>query len=106
MIIIISFLTNWCSGHKNRFCDELLSNKGEGTITLSSFLLSSHSLLSRETPSLERIIISNECLALGSVIEGVPNSLRWVSYEDIFLRFGFELIRMKFFSHKHRNSKL
>src|SRR3954454_13422332 len=37
------------------FCDELLSNKGEGTVTLSSFLLSSHSLLSRETPSLESI---------------------------------------------------
>ena len=29
------------------------------------------------------------------MIEGVPNSLLWVSYEDIFLRFGFELIRMK-----------
>src|SRR3954465_4199711 len=40
-------------------------------------------------------ILSNECLAFGSVIEGVPNSLLWVSYEDIFLRFGFELIRMK-----------
>src|SRR3954471_5208962 len=51
-------------------------------------LLSSHSPLS---------ILSNECLAFGSVIEGVPNSLLWVSYEDIFLRFGFELIRMKLF---------
>src|SRR3954464_12497602 len=60
-------------------------------------LLSSHSLLSRETPSLERSIISNECLALGSVIEGVPNSLLWVSYEDTFLRFGFELIMLKLF---------
>ena len=29
------------------------------------------------------------------MIEGVPNSLLWVSYEDAFLRFGFELIRVK-----------
>src|SRR3954470_15965470 len=42
-------------------------------------------------------ILSNEYLAFGSVIEGVPNCLLWVSYEDIFLRFGFELIRMKLF---------
>src|SRR3954465_1229018 len=61
-------------------------------------LLSSHSLLSRETPSLERIhFFSNKCLAFGSVIEGVPNCLLWVSYEDTFLRFGFELIRLKLF---------
>ena len=31
------------------------------------------------------------------MIEGVPNSSLWVSYEDIFLRFGFELIRLKLF---------
>ena len=31
------------------------------------------------------------------MIEGVPNSLFWVSYEDTFLRFGFELIRLKTF---------
>src|SRR3954470_11633240 len=43
-------------------------------------------------------ILSNEYLAFGSVIEGVPNCLLWVSYEDIFLRFGFELIRMKLFT--------
>src|ERR671910_2743960 len=60
-------------------------------------LLSSHSLLSRETPSLERIHLSNEYLAFGSMIEGVPNSLLWVSYEDTFLQFGFELIRLKLF---------
>src|SRR3954464_11350024 len=60
-------------------------------------LLSSHSLLSRETPSLKGSIFSNKCLAFGSVIEGVPNCLLWVSYEDTFLRFGFELIRLKLF---------
>src|SRR3954464_1208431 len=69
-------------------------------------LLSSHSLLSRETPSLERSILSNECLAFGSVIEGVPNCLLWVSYEDTFLRFGFELYHDETFSDKHRNPKL
>ena len=29
------------------------------------------------------------------MIEGVPNSFFWVSYEDALLRYGFELIRMK-----------
>ena len=29
------------------------------------------------------------------MIEGVPNSFFWVSYEDALLRFGFELIRLK-----------
>ena len=29
------------------------------------------------------------------MIEGVPNSFLWVSYEDALLRFGFELIRLK-----------
>ena len=60
-------------------------------------LLSSNSLLSRETPSLEGSILSNKDFSFGSVIEGVPNSFLWVSYEDTFLRFGFELIRMKLF---------
>ena len=30
-----------------------------------------------------------------SLIEGVPNSFFWVSYEDTLFRFGFELIRLK-----------
>src|SRR5918995_7367973 len=39
--------------------------------------------------------LSNKSLAFGSVIEGVSNSLLWISYEVTFLRFGFELIRLK-----------
>ena len=31
------------------------------------------------------------------MIEGVPNSFLWVSYENAFLRFGFELMRLKIF---------
>ena len=31
------------------------------------------------------------------MIEGVPNSFFWVSYEDALLHFGFELIRLKLF---------
>src|SRR5215216_338511 len=58
-------------------------------------LLSSHSLLSREIPSLERTLISNKYLSFGSVVEGVPNSFLRVSYEDALLRFKFELIRQK-----------
>ena len=54
----------------------------------------------------DRSILSNEYLAYGSVIEGVPNSLLWVSYEGTFLRFGFELYQVEAFSHKHRNPKL
>src|SRR6266496_63752 len=61
-------------------------------------LLSSHSLLSRENSfSRKDPIFSNKNLAFGSVIEGVPNSLFWVSYEDLLLRFGFELIMLKLF---------
>ena len=52
-------------------------------------------LVVRETP-LERIHLSNEYLAFGSVIEGVPNNFLWVFYEDTLLRLGFELLRLKF----------
>ena len=31
------------------------------------------------------------------MVEGVPNSFFWVSYEDALLRFGFELIKLKLF---------
>ena len=58
-------------------------------------LLSSHSLLSRETPSLERIHLSNKDLAVGYMVEGVPNYFLRLSYEDALLQFGFELIRLK-----------
>src|SRR5215216_6992881 len=40
-------------------------------------------------------ILGNKDLALGSVVEGVPNCFLRVSYEDALLRFGFELIRLK-----------
>src|SRR3954463_15043600 len=58
-------------------------------------LLSSHSFLSRETPSLKGSILGNKDLAFGFVVEGVPNCFLRVSYEDALLRFGFELIRLK-----------
>jgi hypothetical protein len=29
------------------------------------------------------------------VVEGAPNGLFWVSYEDALIRFGFDLIRLK-----------
>src|SRR5215216_7079827 len=41
-------------------------------------------------------ILGNKDLALGSVIEGIPNRFLRVSYEDAFFRFGFEFIRLKF----------
>ena len=58
------------------------------------FVARSGSFLEKEL-LLKGFILSNEYLAFGYVIEGVPNSFLWVSYEDTFLRFGFELIRMK-----------
>ena len=39
--------------------------------------------------------LSDKQFALGSEIEGVPNYHLWVSYEDVFVRFGFELLRLK-----------
>ena len=44
---------------------------------------------------LNRSILSNGYLAFGSVIEGVPNNLLWVSYEDTFL-LGNVVISKKF----------
>ena len=41
--------------------------------------------------------LATNVFSFGTVIEGVPNSFLWVSYEDTFLRFGFELIRLKLF---------
>ena len=41
--------------------------------------------------------ITFQNLEFWDVIEGVPNSLLWVSYEGTFLGFGFELIRLKLF---------
>ena len=97
MIIIIIFLTNWCRNHWNWFPWWTTFQFWRRYKLPFQALLSSHSLLSRETPSLERIHLSNKYFAFGSVIEGVPNSFLWVFYEDALLRFGFELIRLKLF---------
>src|SRR3989337_1233308 len=40
-------------------------------------------------------ILSDKHFALGSEIEGIPNRLFWVSYEDAFFRFGFKLFQLK-----------
>ena len=37
-------------------------------------------------------VLSDKQFALGSEIEGIPNCHLWVSYEDVFVRFGFELL--------------
>src|SRR3989337_114754 len=58
-------------------------------------LLFSHSLLSRETPSLESFHSWQQISCLRFVVEGVPNCFFRVSYEDALLQFGFELIRLK-----------
>ena len=83
-------------------CDELLSNKGAGIVTSSSstFLpLTSfeRNSFSRETPSPERIHSQQRISCLRICDRRCTQHFFWVSYEDIFLRFGFELIRMKLF---------
>ena len=42
-------------------------------------------------------VLSDKHFAIGSEIEGIPNHLFSVSYEDAFVRFGFELISLKLF---------
>src|SRR4051812_14166760 len=106
MIIIIASLLIGVVVTRTDFCDELLSNKGEGTITLSSFLLSSHSLLSRESPSLERIHSQQRISCLRICDRRCTQQSPLGTYEDTFLRFGFELYQDETFSHKHRNPKL
>mgnify|MGYP005831925825 CR=1 FL=1 len=88
------------------FCDELLSNKVEGTITLSSFLLSSHLLLSRETPSLERIHYKQRmsCLRICDrrCTQQSPLGILWRHISPIWVW----AYQDETFSHKHRNPKL
>ena len=40
-------------------------------------------------------VLSDKQFALGSEIEGIPNCHLWVSNEDVFVRFGFELFWLK-----------
>src|SRR3954469_18289625 len=60
-------------------------------------LLSSHSLLSRESPSLERIHSQQRISCLRICDRRCTQQSPLGTYEDTFLRFGFELIRMKLF---------
>ena len=43
--------------------------------------------------------MQNGRITFGFVIEGVPNSYFWVSYEDALLRSGFELIDTSILHH-------
>ena len=77
------------------FSDDLLSNLREGTTTSSSSTFLPLTSFERNSFSRKDPFLATNIFAFGSVIEGVPNSLFWVSYEDALLRFGFELIRLK-----------
>ena len=79
------------------FCDELLYNKGAGTVTSSSSTFLLLTCFKRKSFSRNDPFLATNYLAFRSVIEGVPNSFFWVSYEDTLLRFGFELISLKLF---------
>src|SRR6266536_6573444 len=106
MIIIISFLSGWCRHHGNSFllCTTFHFERRYNYL-IKFYFPPTHFF--REKLLLQKgSIFSNEYLAFGSVIEGVPNSFLWVSYEDALLRFGFELIRLKLFLHNHCSPKL
>ena len=95
MIIIINFLSSCVGITGTDFSDELLSNSREDTVTSSSSTFLPLTSFERNSFSRKDPFLATKYLAFGSVIEGVPNSFFWVSYEDTLLRFGFELIRLK-----------
>src|SRR3954467_141187 len=97
MIIIISSLFNRWSQLRNNFrrCATRHTLKRRFHNLFEFYLPTTHTF--REKLFLYKgSILSNKNLALGSMIEGIPNSFFRVSYEDTFFRFGFEFIRLKF----------
>ena len=91
MIIIINFLFNRRSRHRkhlsvlHHFLVEVKVRQPHQVLS------SSHSILSKELLLEKGPVLSDKQFALGSEIEGIPNCYLWVSYEDVFVRFGFEL---------------
>src|SRR3954471_19000036 len=93
MIIIISFLFNSGRCHRNIF-PVLRYSLVEVKVQQPYQVLSSpHSILSRETFPRERTRFEKQSLLLSERY----TQLFWVSYEDAFIRFGFELISLKLF---------
>src|SRR6187399_2149249 len=96
MIIIIIFLSSRCRHHRNIFlrCATFWFERG------GNHLIEFHfppTYFFREKLFLQKgSILGNKDLAFGSEVEGVPKRFLWVSYEDAFFRFGFELLRLKF----------
>ena len=79
------------------FSDELFSKLREGTVTSSSATFLPLTSFERNSFSIKDRFLAKKYLAFGLVIEGVPNSFFWVSYEDALLRFGFKLSSLKLF---------
>src|SRR3989337_3279837 len=95
MIIIISFFSGLCWCHRNFFLWRATIQRRYNY--LIKFYFPPTHFFREKLLLLKGSILSNKYLAFGSVIEGVPNSFFWLSYEDALLRFGFELIRLKLF---------
>src|SRR6187399_2479251 len=96
MIIIINFLPCRCRNLRNNFlrCATFRSRRGDCHL-IKFYFPPTHFF--REKLFLQKAsILGNKYFAFGSVVEGVPNRFLWVSYEDAFFRFGFELFRLKF----------
>src|SRR3954467_4555934 len=92
MILVISFLYCWCRRHWNNFrCCATLQFKRRFNNLVQIYFPPTHffheKLLKKET------VLCDKPFSFGSVIEGIPNSFLRVSYEDAFLRFGFELVQ-------------
>ena len=78
----------------------------DGSITSSSFHHPPTQFF-REKLFLEKGPDSrNNPLLLSDLRQEACPTVFGLSYEDVFIRFGFELIRMKLFSHKRRSPKL
>ena len=96
MIIIINFLPCRCRHLRNNFLRCATFRFGRGDCHLIKFYFPPTHFF-REKLFLQKVsILGNKDFAFGSVVEGVPNRFLWVSYEDAFFRFGFELFRLKF----------
>ncbi|RLK64430.1 hypothetical protein D3Z94_25245 [Klebsiella pneumoniae] len=97
MIIIINFLLNRRRNDRGFPLPCATIQRDERFDNLVKFYLPP-TQFSREKLLLEKSsVFSNKHFALGFEIEGVPNCLFWVTYEDALFRFGFQLFRLKLF---------
>src|SRR4051812_45088838 len=95
MIIIINFLLNRRRLHRNIFLCCATYWLEQRFYNLIKFYLPPTQLFQKKLFLKKCSVLRDKHFAFGLEIEGIPNCLFWVSYEDAFLRFGFQLFRLK-----------